>query len=110
MKQTDALASKFFAMVHLGYIPEDELSGLCSNAVTFIAKHGGSFKELIHIDKQMQACFRHLNLCVYFPVEGNQERYENEHYKYKGKYAGQRRALAKQLAVYFKRLADEVLD
>jgi hypothetical protein len=107
MERSYTLASKFFAMVHLGYIPEDELCGLCANAITFIEKHGGSLEELHHIDKQMKACFRHLGLCVYFPVEGDSQRYTLYNEKYRGPYARKRRKLALKLSLWFKELADE---
>ena len=98
------LAAKFFAMVHLGYIPEYELCGLCVTAIMYIEKHGGSPEELHHIEKQMEACFRHLKLCVDFPVEGNSQRYTRYRDKYRGPYAKKRRELALKLSLWFKEL------
>jgi hypothetical protein len=107
MRQTYTLASKFFAMVHLGYIPGADLCGLCSNVLTFIEKHGGSLEGLHFVDRQMKTFFRSKGLDLYYPVEGSSDLYTRYNEKYRGPYAGKRRKIAYLLSLWFKELADE---
>ena len=107
MKQAYRIASKFFAMVHLGYIPIMQTMGLCYNVELFTECHDIPASKREALQRAMTAHFTRLGLHHEYPVEGAEQLYADVSDKYRGRYARQRRELAKLLAVHFKGLADE---
>ena len=107
MKQAYSITSKFFAMVHLGYIPIMCTMGLCNNVSLFTECHDIPASKREALQRAMTAHFTRLGLHHAYPVEGAEQLYADDSHKYRGKYARRRRELAKSLAVHFKELADE---
>ena len=107
MKQAYTLASKFFAMVHLGHVPLFCTAGLCINVKVFMKGHGIPENEQRVIQMNMSNCFAQQGLHREYPIEGCEFLYDVCDNKYNGRYGEARRKLAYLLAIHFKGMADE---
>ena len=107
MRETYTLASKFFAMVHLGHVPLIRTMGLCTNVKIFMKGHDIPENEQRVIQMNMFNCFTQQGLHREYPIEGSAFLYDVCSNKYNGNYGEARRKLAYLLAIHFKGMADE---
>ena len=94
------VVAQFFAMVHLGYIPESRGYGLCAAVEEFLESHHFAEWQCDAIGSAMCECLEAAGLGSNFPIEGSYAAYSANTNKYRGPWASKRRALAQHLAVY----------
>ena len=100
------VAAQFFAMVHLGYIPDDTGCGLCADVGEFLESHHFAEWQCDAIEAEMREYFEAVGLDPNFPIEGSRAAYSANIDKYRGPWASKRRALAQHLSEHMHSLAE----
>ena len=97
------VAAKFFAMVHLGYVPYYNKQGLCVNLEEYLLEEGFEYDCVAAVHVAMLEFFQSSGLNTEYPIEGSINGYASSGHKYRGIVGVKRRALAKALAVHLNR-------
>ena len=101
------VASKFLAMVHLGYIPYYSKQGLCFNLEQHLLVEGFDYAHVEAVLVATMEFFQSSGFNTKFPVEGSSNGYALSGHKYRGIVGVKRRVLAKALAIAMVKFAKE---
>lgn len=102
MKALYDFCAKYFAMIHLGYVPDEPTIGMCPNVFEVFAEDA----LYLALDV-MRPMFISLYGNAKYPIEKSLPAYTENREKYRGEAGVKRRKLAALLAVRFKEVADE---